>query len=151
MKYLDWLKTNPQKGYYWVRPYDCYEERIDEFTDWYDNAGNVETKFTEQPEEVISDRLIYIDYLDMVGHCGAYSEENKKLKEELKEICEKYLKIKTTVSAYEDAYKDLHTYIKQLKDLLKEIRGKIHYINTPKNRHNIFDKYFVDKIDEVLQ
>lgn len=76
--------------------------------------------------------------------------ENKQLKEELKEICEKYLKIETTVSAYEDAYKDLHAYIKKLKELLKEIRGKIHYINTPKNRHNIFDKYFVDKIDEVL-
>ena len=86
MKYLDWLKTNPEKGYYWVRPHDFYEERIDEFTDWYDNAGNVETKFTEQPDEVISDRLTYIDYLDMVGHCGAYSEENQKLKELLKEI-----------------------------------------------------------------
>lgn len=116
MKYLDWLKTNPEKGYYWVKYQDCDEERIDEFTDWYDNAGNVETKFTEQPDEVISDRLTYIDYLEMVGHCGAYSEENK-----------------------------------QLKDLLKEIRGKIHYINIPKNRHNIFDKYFVDKIDEVLR
>lgn len=39
----------------------------------------------------------------------------------------------------------------ELKNLLKEIRGKIHYINTPKNRHNIFDKYFIDKIDEVLK
>ena len=123
MKYFEWLKTNPQKGYYWVRPYDCYEERIDEFTDWYDNAGNVETKFTEQPDEVISDRLTYIDYLDMVGHCGAYKTANEVLKDKNK----------------------------NLKDLLKEIRGKIHYINIPKNRHNIFDKYFVDKIDEVLK
>lgn len=39
----------------------------------------------------------------------------------------------------------------QLKYLLKEIRGKIHYINTPKNRHNIFDKFFIDKIDEALK
>lgn len=53
--------------------------------------------------------------------------ENKQLKEELKEICEKYLKIKTTVSAYEDAHKDLHAYIKKLKELLKECKEKLKY------------------------
>lgn len=98
MKYLDWLKTNPEKGYYWVRPYDCYEERIDEFTDWYDNAGNVETKFTEQPDEVISDRLTYIDYLDMIGHCGAYKTANEVLKDKNKNLKELLKNIRDNIA-----------------------------------------------------
>ena len=53
--------------------------------------------------------------------------ENAQLKEELKEICEKYLKIKTTVSAYEDAYKDSNAYIKKLKELLKECSPYINH------------------------
>ena len=39
---------------------------------------------------------------------------------------------------------------KQLKNLLKEIRGKLHYINTPVNRHNIFSNDFIKKLDQVL-
>lgn len=37
-----------------------------------------------------------------------------------------------------------------LKELLKEIRGKLHYINTPVNRHNIFSNDFIKKLDQVL-
>ena len=39
----------------------------------------------------------------------------------------------------------------QLKDLLKEIKGKIHYINTPKNQHNIFGNNILKRINEVLK
>lgn len=38
----------------------------------------------------------------------------------------------------------------KLKVLLKEIRGKLHYINTPVNRHNIFSNDFIKKLDQVL-
>ena len=113
MKYLDWLKTNPEKGYYWVRPYDCYEERIDEFTDWYDNAGNVETKFTEQPDEVISDRLTYIDYLDMVGHCEAYKTANEVLKD-------KNEKLKNLLKRAKDILEDEGDYM-----IVQEINGEL--------------------------
>jgi hypothetical protein len=40
---------------------------------------------------------------------------------------------------------------KQIKELLKEIRGKLHYINTPKNQHNIFGNNIMKRIDEVLR
>ena len=39
----------------------------------------------------------------------------------------------------------------QLKKLLKEIKGKIHYINTPKNQHNICSNNIIKRIDEVLK
>ena len=39
----------------------------------------------------------------------------------------------------------------QLKKLLKEIKGKIHYINTPKNQHNIFGNNIIKRIDEALK
>lgn len=125
MKYLDWLKTNPEKGYYWVRPYDCYEERIDEFTDWYDNAGNVETKFTEQPDEVISDRLTYIDYLEMIGHCGAYKtanevlkDKNKNLKELLKE-CRPYIALYTENNKHIGFTPETANLLQRIKEVLK--------------------------------
>lgn len=124
MKYLDWLKTNPEKGYYWVRPYDCYEERIDEFTDWYDNAGNVETKFTEQPDEVISDRLTYINYLDMVGHYGTYSEENAQLKEQLA-IAVEALK---TIEQKSDKFDDSWGIQEQLDFIKAEAQSKLYQI-----------------------
>lgn len=38
----------------------------------------------------------------------------------------------------------------KLKELLKEIRGKLHYINTPQNRHNIFGNDLMKKLDQVL-
>lgn len=94
MKYLDWLKTNPEKGYYWVKYQDCDEERIDEFTDWYDNAGNKETRFTDQPDEVISDRLTYDEYM-MTKECLKMlfeaAQRETILKELLKE-CREHLK-----------------------------------------------------------
>ena len=40
---------------------------------------------------------------------------------------------------------------KKIKDLLKEIKGKLHYINTPKNQHNIFGNNIIKRIDEVLK
>ena len=118
MKYLDWLKTNPEKGYYWVKYQDCDEERIDEFTDWYDNAGNVETKFTEQPDEVISDRLTYIDYLEMIGHCGAYKTANEVLKDKNAHLKDK-LEIAIKVLKH---YQDKHLCkeaLKQIDEVLK--------------------------------
>ena len=69
-------------------------------------------------------------------------DENEKLRGELKEICEKYLKIKTTVSAYEDAYKDSQAYIKQLKDLLKRTRKHLSEQETPYS--------LIKRIDRVL-
>lgn len=39
----------------------------------------------------------------------------------------------------------------KFKNLLKEIRGKLHYINTPKNQHNVFGNTIMTKIDEVLK
>lgn len=38
----------------------------------------------------------------------------------------------------------------QLRKLLKEIKGKLHYINTPKNQHNIFDNDFIKRLDNLL-
>ncbi len=40
---------------------------------------------------------------------------------------------------------------KELKNLLKEIRGKLHYINTPKNQHNIFGNDFMKKLDDLFK
>ena len=40
---------------------------------------------------------------------------------------------------------------KELKNLLKEIYGKLHYINTPKNQYNIFGNDFIQKIEKVLK
>lgn len=69
---------------------------------------------------------------------------SEQLKEEYEKECKR-------ADELEDSYWKEVEKNKKLKELLKEIRGKIHYINIPKNRHNIFDKYFVDKIDEALQ
>lgn len=87
--------------------------------------------------------------------------QNTKFKEELKEICEKYLKIKTTVSAYEDACKDLRAYIKKLKELLKECQHILEeqnfYRNTPIETDTTYrtrclkKQELLTKIDEVLQ
>ena len=85
MKYLEWLKTNPEKGYYWVKYQDCDEERIDEFTDWYDNAGNKERRFTDQPEEVISDKLTYDEYM-MTKECLKMLFEAVQRETELKKL-----------------------------------------------------------------
>lgn len=46
---------------------------------------------------------------------------------------------------------DLEIINAQLKKLLKEIRGKLHYINTPKNTHNVFSNDLAKRIDEVLK
>lgn len=40
---------------------------------------------------------------------------------------------------------------KQFKTLLKEIRGKLNYINTPKNIHNVFNNDLAKRIDEALK
>ena len=76
--------------------------------------------------------------------------ENKRLKEELKEICEKYLKIKTTVSAYEDAYKDSSAYIKKLKDLLKECESSIQYYQETYGAMDLDTYTLLAKLNEVL-
>lgn len=39
----------------------------------------------------------------------------------------------------------------RLRDLLKEILGKLHYINSPTNKHNVFSNDFMKRIDEVLK
>jgi hypothetical protein len=39
----------------------------------------------------------------------------------------------------------------RLRDLLKEIRGKLHYINSPTNKHNVFSNDFMKRIDEILE
>lgn len=44
----------------------------------------------------------------------------------------------------------LMTQNTELKNLLKEIRGKIHYINTPKNQHNVFGNSIKEKINKIL-
>lgn len=95
MKYLEWLKTNPEKGYYWVKYQDCDEERIDEFTDWYDNAGNKETRFTEQPEEVLCavhtskdvDNIVN-ELLDLHKRNEDLQIENQELRYDLKKRSE---------------------------------------------------------------
>lgn len=38
----------------------------------------------------------------------------------------------------------------KLKELLKEVRGKLKYINTPRNNHNIFGNDLMKKINQVL-
>jgi len=129
MKYFEWLKTNPQKGYYWVRSHDCYEEQIDEFTDWYDNAGNVETKFTEQPDEVISDRLTYIDYLETIGHCGAYKTANEVLKDKNEKLKHTLQKARIHVAIDAEDYED----------------------RTPSKAEKAEAKKLLTEIDEVLQ
>lgn len=40
--------------------------------------------------------------------------------------------------------------INELEKLLKEIRGKLKYVNTPKNTHNVFGNDMMKKIDQVL-
>jgi len=38
----------------------------------------------------------------------------------------------------------------KLKELLKEVRGKLKYINTPRNDHNIFGNDLMKRINQVL-
>lgn len=38
----------------------------------------------------------------------------------------------------------------QLKELLKEVRGKLKYVNTPRNNHNIFANDLMKRIDQAL-
>ena len=50
----------------------------------------------------------------------------------------------------DDQINELEKENKKLKNLLKEIRGKIHYINTPKNQHNVFGNDIKEKINKIL-
>lgn len=55
-----------------------------------------------------------------------------------------------TVNKLLDEKKELRQENTKLKDLLKEIRGKLHYINTPVNQHNIFSNDFIKRLDQAL-
>lgn len=83
---------------------------------------------------------------ELTRQINFWMQENTKLKEELKEICEKYIKIKTKVSAYEDAYKDSQAYIKKLKELLKECKDVMQQRMLSVEEYKLFQK-----IDEVLK
>lgn len=65
MKYIDWLKTNPSKGYYWVKYSKDSEPSIDSFEEWYDRAGNIEIRFDCEPEYVLGPVLSYQEHLDI--------------------------------------------------------------------------------------
>ena len=47
-------------------------------------------------------------------------------------------------------YKSMQEENTKLKELLKEVRGKLKYINTPRNNHNIFGNDLMKKINQVL-
>lgn len=65
MRYIDWLKTNPSKGYYWVKYSKDSEPSIDSFEEWYDRAGNIEIRFDCEPEYVLGPVLSYQEHLDI--------------------------------------------------------------------------------------
>lgn len=64
---------------------------------------------------------------------------------------EEYSRLEWYAGCGPDRIVELAKENQQLKNLLKEIRGKLKYINTPKNRHNIFGNVMMVKIDEVLK
>lgn len=131
-----WKRGELPEGHYYVKDGG---NMIAEYLDGYFyNDGQPMTSFTGGVDEVLAKVPSYEEW-------QAKLEENTKLKKELKEICEKYLKINTAVSAYEDACKDLHAYIKQLKELLKECK---HIMSIEKDFASChFEK---DKLCELL-
>lgn len=63
---------------------------------------------------------------------------------------EQWQKHRKTLLKTQEKNCDLEIKNTKLKDLLKEIRGKLHYINTPVNQHNIFSNDFIKRLDQVL-
>jgi len=132
-----WKKGELTFGAYYVNRLE--EHRIWLYSDrrqTYDNCYEINEVLTEVPS--------YEEW-------QAKLDENTKLKKELKEICEKYLEIQTTVSAYEDVCKDLKVYIKQLKELLKECRENIASIDYDSPVLDREQSILLNKIDQVLQ
>jgi hypothetical protein len=60
-----------------------------------------------------------------------------------------YCSILAPVPSYEE-YKALQEENTKLKEQLKEVIGKLKYINTPRNNHNIFENDLMKKISKVL-
>ena len=50
-EYIEWLKENPEIGYYWVK--SGKEQYVDVYDDFYDDSGNLCTMFLVQPDSVI--------------------------------------------------------------------------------------------------
>lgn len=63
---------------------------------------------------------------------------------------EKWQKHRKTLLKTQEKNCDLEIINAQLKALLKEVGGKLKYINTPRNNHNIFGNDLMKKINQTL-
>ena len=83
--YLDWLKTNPKEGYYWVSSDDCPTPYIDEYRTMYDDAGNECVKFLCQPN------IVYYRVEDFNCNTPDYDMIIVELKHQIKDLCKMVL------------------------------------------------------------
>lgn len=94
----------------------------------------------EEYQQLLSDQLAKNEGVEINAE---FEAENKRLKYDVGNLG---YKIKNQRHEIDNRLKE----IEKLKSLLKEIRGKLHYINTPVNQHNIFSNDFIKKLDQVL-
>ena len=79
-------------------------------------------------------------------------ECNKKRAKMRRAINQKhYEELENRINLERQLYKMVLEENTKLKNLLKEIRGKLKYVNTPRNNHNIFANDLMKRIDQVLQ
>jgi hypothetical protein len=116
-----WKKGELPEGFYYVKD---GENMIAEYLDGYFyNNGEPMISFSGGVDEILAPVPSYEELQNINKAVNECMAANIKLVEENK----------------------------QIKELLKEIRGKLHYINTPKNQHNIFGNNIMKRIDEVLR
>lgn len=141
-------------GYYYVKigtdfvVIDCYADTWDYLVD-------------EQIEEVISEVPSYQEYLEMEGHCGAYSTANQVLKDEnarLKKWCEEFnaLDVATENTSLRMIRDELDCKVCnlqekniELKELLSEIHKRFVEITTDKAL-NLSDCDLIRRISNVI-
>ena len=101
--------------------------------DYYIKRRNGDTLYDNIDSRGVWRNSIDEDIIEVLAEVPSYEEW-----QQLKKWCEEF-------NALEVAKENT-----KLKDLLKEIRGKLHYINTPVNQHNIFSNDFIKRLDQVL-
>ena len=139
-----WQKGELPEGWYYVKDEDgqiiiaeYYAYCIDKET----NEAEYDWSCCNEPEQVLEKVPSYEEWDKLNNACHELEKETACLTVDnvnLKKWCEEFNAL------------DVAKENTKLKDLLKEIRGKLHYINTPVNQHNIFSNDFIKKLDQVL-
>lgn len=93
--------------------------------------------------------LVFIDFFEG----KAWKNKKDEYIDEVLEPVPSYEEYLSLTYAKEEDEKIIAEYEAEntkLKALLKEVRGKLKYINTPRNNHNIFGNDLMKKINQAL-